>query len=126
VESERYLLTCMRYIELNPVRAGVVVSPFDYRWSSIHANAGLGRDKLVTPHVEYLRLGSSDTERTEQYRAILKQGLSIADLETIRKSVNRDCALGSPAFQNAVARVRRRSPDVGSRDIPDGRDSPSA
>ena len=63
VESDRYLLTCMRYIELNPVRAGMVASATDYRWSSVHANAGSRPDRLVTPHERYRALGSNDGGR---------------------------------------------------------------
>jgi putative transposase len=62
VETERYFLTCQRYIELNPVRAGMVRTPEEYKWSS-HAANGLGvPDSIVSPHPEYLRLGSSEED----------------------------------------------------------------
>src|SRR2546426_1318599 len=76
VQSERYLLTCMRYIELNPVRAGMVGNPADYRWSSYRSNAGgmAGIDWLQ-PHEEYLRLGSNKDLRTAAYRELFKAAL---------------------------------------------------
>ena len=58
VQSERYLLSCMRYIELNPVRAEMGTRPEEYRWSSYHAN-GWGDESWLTPHDEYWRLGRS-------------------------------------------------------------------
>lgn len=63
VDSDRYLLTCYRYNELNPVRAGRVPGPRENRWSSHARNAHGSHDPRVTPHAAYLRLGSSDDER---------------------------------------------------------------
>ena len=54
VDSDRYLLACLRYIELNPVRAAMVAQPWDYRWSSVHAHLGLWADVRLTPHPGYL------------------------------------------------------------------------
>jgi len=70
VHVGRYLLACMRYIELNPVRARVVAWPGQYRWSSFRANA-LGRaDALLTPHAHYCALGRSTASRQAAYRAL--------------------------------------------------------
>ena len=63
VDSDRYLLTCYRYIELNPVRAGFAKAPGEYRWSSFHHNARGARGDVVTPHTTYLSLGKSDAAR---------------------------------------------------------------
>jgi putative transposase len=69
VMAARYLLSCMRYIELNPVRAGLVRSAADYRWSSYRANV-LGReDALVTPHPCYYALGRTPQARRAAYLA---------------------------------------------------------
>lgn len=103
VESECYLLTCMRYIELNPVRAGMVDRAFDYRWSSVHANASARHDAIVTPHELYQRLGGSTVARAATYRALLLRGLDDADRDAIREHLNHNCALGGPAFQSAMA-----------------------
>ena len=68
VQEERYFLLCSRYIELNPVRAGMVVDPGQYRWSSYRHN-GLGQaDERLTPHAEYLALGQTDHDRQTTYR----------------------------------------------------------
>ena len=70
VQAERYLLEVYRYIELNPVRAGMVPDPADYSWSSYQINA-LGKSSdLCTPHSEYLGLGSTQCERLKNYRAL--------------------------------------------------------
>ena len=76
VDVENYLLICQRYIELNPVRAGIVESPADYKWSSYTAN-GLGHKiKLQTPHLTYSELGSTIFERAKQYRALFVEAYS--------------------------------------------------
>jgi len=76
IDSEAYLLTCMRYIELNPVRAGMVNDPAGYPWSSYHCNALGQLSDLVVPHPEYLRLGESNEARQTAYRALSKHQLS--------------------------------------------------
>lgn len=68
VYARRYLLACMRYIELNPVRAGLVRHPAHYRWSSYRANALGEPDLLVTPHALYCALGREPEERRAAYR----------------------------------------------------------
>jgi len=70
VHVGRYLLSCMRYIELNPVRARVVASPGQYRWSSFRANALGHDDPLITPHSHYCALGRSAAARQAAYRAL--------------------------------------------------------
>jgi putative transposase len=69
VFTRRYVLACMRYIELNPVRAGLVRHPAHYRWSSYRANALGEADALITPHALYCALGRSAEERRAAYRA---------------------------------------------------------
>ena len=70
VDSERYLLTCYRYIELNPVRAGMVESPEEYKWSSYRAHARGEVNRLVTDAFEYTALGKTDELRQVAYRAL--------------------------------------------------------
>ena len=67
VDEDNYLLLCQRYIELNPVRAGMVSSPDDYVWSSYHANGNGKPANLWTPHPVYLNLGATTDERTKRY-----------------------------------------------------------
>jgi putative transposase len=69
VHARRHLLACMRYIEENPVRAGLAAHPAAYRWSSYRANALGGDDPVVTPHVHYYSLGRSPSARREAYAA---------------------------------------------------------
>lgn len=73
VFPRRYLLGCMRYIEMNPVRAGLVVRPGDYRWSSYGANALGAMDALITPHAFYYALGRTAAERQAAYRELFRR-----------------------------------------------------
>lgn len=108
VQTERYLLTCMRYIELNPLRAGMVTRPDDYRWSSFRANAGLAAFGWLTPQDDYLRLGGSTPERVGAYRALFREALDPEELAAIRLHVNKCCALGDAGFQERIAAATGR------------------
>lgn len=102
IDSESYLLTCMRYIELNPVRAGMVADPADYPWSSYNFNA-LGRpDDLVTAHFELQRLGNDDSERQTAYRALFKRAIAETQLNEIRDATNKAWALGDGRFKERI------------------------
>ena len=109
-QSEGYLLACYRYIELNPVRAGMVMKPQDYRWSSYHAN-GLGKaNALVTAHEEYGRLGRTEGERREAYRALFRAHVDEALVDEIRGATNGNYALGDAKFQKQIeAALGRRA-----------------
>jgi len=78
VRARRQLLACMRYIELNPVRARLVAWPGDWRWSSYRANALGEDDALVTPHALYCALGRSLELRRAAYRALFTGGAAPA------------------------------------------------
>lgn len=112
VESERYLLTCMRYIELNPVRAKMVDHPADYPWSSYRANAQGEPNPLVTAHELYLRLDRSDDGRLSEYRQLFRAQISKGDLDCIRQSTHKAWALGGDRFRDRIARLsgRRAAP----------------
>jgi len=112
VQAGRYLLACYRYIELNPVRAGMVESPGAYRWSSFGANA-LGRhDHLITPHPAFLALGEDESGRRAAYRNLFRSELEPQALEDIRISANSGYALGSERFRDEIAAAlgRRAGP----------------
>jgi putative transposase len=110
VEEERYLLNCYRYIELNPVRAGMVSRPEDYPWSSHVANIGKHPDPLLDPHPLYLELGREVSARQEAYRALFQQELSAESLEEIRAATHGNRVLGTEAFQDRVdARLTKRA-----------------
>jgi putative transposase len=96
IEAEDYLLLCQRYIELNPVRAGMVPFAGGYRWSSYACNAEGQISRVLTPHEVYLRLGGDPDGRQQAYRALFDAPYSQADLERIRASVHFERALGKP------------------------------
>ena len=101
-QSEEYVLACYRYIELNPIRAGMVMRPQDYRWTSYHAN-GLGKaNALLTPQDEYRRLGKNDEERREAYRALFKAHMEPERIDEIRDAINGNFALGGKRFQQRI------------------------
>ena len=102
IDSEHYLLSLYRYIELNPVRAGMVDDPAKYSWSSYGCNALGVYTELQTPHEDYLRLGNEKEDRQETYRALFKVQIGKELLQEIRESTNRGLALGSPLFSRQI------------------------
>ena len=110
IDSEHYLLSCYRYIELNPVRAAMVAHPGEYPWSSYAINA-LGKEdvrELVTPHKEYLLLDSNPIKRQAAYRALIKTRISEKTLEDIRESTNKSWVLGSDRFKAQIEKKTGR------------------
>jgi putative transposase len=112
VDTERYLLTCYRYIELNPVRAAMVADPADYAWSSYRANAQALLDTVVVPHTEYLSLGADVSERCVAYRQLFKEVLGDDRLAEIRAYVQQQRALGMPRFQREIEAMIGRCANV--------------
>ena len=111
VDSERYLLTLMRYIELNPVRAGMVAAPQDYPWSSYRRNAlGAGGPDAgwLTSHEEYMRLGLDDMARREAYAALFATAIDQGDVAEIRDCTHKGWALGGEWFRAAVEALGQR------------------
>ena len=107
-QSEDYVLACYRYIELNPVRAGMVRHPRDYRWSSFHANGDGRRDALVTPHEQYLGLARGEDARREAYRALFKAHLDPDVISRIRSATNGNVVLGNKRFEEQIAKMLKR------------------
>lgn len=107
-QSEDYVLACYRYIELNPVRAGMVGHPRDYRWSSHIANLGEQKEPLLTPHAQYLRLGDSDAARIAAYERLFEAHLDPDTLGKIRNAANGNYALGGVRFQQEIAGMLQR------------------
>ncbi len=103
VQSERYLLLCMRYIELNPVRAGMVSLPGHYRWSSYRANAQGQENVLLTPQQEYLALAQTGEARQEAYKALFKgHNNNSSDLGLIRATSQTGTPLGNDFFKRHI------------------------
>ncbi len=102
IDSEAYLLTCMRYIELNPVRAGMVEHPSAYPWSSFRYNALGQPNDLLKPHIEYQRLGKNDEARQVAYRQLFKHHLPESSLSEIREATNKAWVLGNDRFKQSI------------------------
>jgi putative transposase len=124
IDSEAYFLACCRYIELNPVRAGMVAHPRDYRWSSWRAHALGAADDLLSEHALYRALGRSAAERQKEYRALFRPVLDAAFVEALRAATNGGWALGDARFKRRVAKAsgRRVAPLPKGRPPNDGRD----
>lgn len=118
VDSANYLLTCYRYIELNPVRAGMVAKPADYRWSS-HAYNALGtHEPRITPHPLYLGLGTNDIERQRAYSQLFKAELRSNDLDDLRAHTQQQKAWGSDRFRQQIEALTQRSAGIRPRGRP--------
>ena len=107
-QNENYVLSCYRYIELNPVRAGMVDHPRDYRWSSHRANAQGKVESLILPHDEYLKLGNGDLERQSAYRELFRAHMDAERVAEIRKATNGNYALGNDRFKQEVEDMLKR------------------
>ncbi len=103
IDSEAYLLACQRYIELNPVRAGMVADAAGYRWSSHAANAGGAGDALIRPHPLYLALGAIAAARQAAYRALFDTALDDDFIAELRAATKAGWALGSTRFKRQIA-----------------------
>lgn len=104
VDSEQYLLRCHRYIEMNPVRAGMVDDPGKFPWSSYSHNAMGEPSLIVKAHERYLALGRTHALRVGRYRALFDAGFPEVELMRIRRALAGGDPIGSDAF---VARVER-------------------
>jgi len=98
ITDERYWLTCMRYVELNPVRAGIVEAPGTYRWSS-YLHHGLGtHDDLVAEHPLYLGLGTSPEARQQAWREICGHQIPENELDKLRQALKSGIIIGEPSY----------------------------
>ncbi|QDH70368.1 transposase [Marilutibacter alkalisoli] len=122
VDSADYLLTCYRYIELNPVRAGMVAKPADYRWSS-HAHNALGaHESRITPHPLYLGLGANAIERQLAYRELFNAELGSNKIDDLRAHTQQQKAWGSDRFRQQIEALTQRSASVRPRGRPKSSD----
>jgi putative transposase len=106
IQAERYLLACMVYIDLNPVRAGMVRDPADYPWSSHGHYVGRRSDRLLTPHPLYWELGNTPFAREAAYAELVRAGVSDQQQSALTDSALRGWALGEA---NYVAELQRRT-----------------
>ena len=126
IQAERHLLACMAYLDLNPVRAGMVVEPANYPWSSHGHYTGVRTDRLITPHPLYWTLGNTPFAREAAYAEMVRAGISQAERDVLTQSVLGGWALGEADFvadlqkrtERRVARAKAGRP-VRPRDTPD-------
>lgn len=108
IDDENFLLTCCRYIELNPVRACIVRNPGDYRWSSYAHHVGERVDPLLTDHSRYLVLGRTSAQRYAAYRDLFRVQIEPSAISTIREGVNRSSVIGTEQFKDQVEQALSR------------------
>lgn len=109
IEPEGWLMRVSRYVELNPVRAGVVGSGEHYPWSSCRHHFGLRHDPLVADHALYWALGNTPFDRQAAYRALLEAGSPLSELEAIRYAAHRGWMLGELQGRHGEAAPSRRT-----------------
>lgn len=102
IDSERYLFVCSRYIELNPVRAGMVEDPAGYRWSSYGRNGRGLPDPVVSPHPLYTALAATGQRRCEAYRALFDRGGEFGEFVGVRDATERGIVLGNDRFRSQI------------------------
>lgn len=126
VQTERYLLACMVYLDLNPVRACVCARPAEFRWSSHGYYAGLRGDRLITPHPVYWQLGNTPFAREARYAELVAQGLDGEHDRALRESAAKGWALGEPDFLSKLEASlgRRVSPRSAGRPPGSGASGP--
>lgn len=117
VQADRYLLACMAYMDLNPVRAGMVGSAQDWKWSSHRHYVGLGHDRLVTPHPLYWALGNTPFAREQAYADLVAAGVAASTRQTLTDATFRGWAAGDAGFlaQLEEQGPRRPSPKQAGR-----------
>lgn len=98
IETERYLLACCRYVELNPVRAQMVALPEQYRWSSYRAKVGEQESEWLDRDPCYIALGETDADRQQRYRTWISSGIRDSELALIRQAVQRGQLTGGERF----------------------------
>ena len=108
VDSEKYLFTCMRYIELNPVRASMIIHPGDYCWSSYACNAMGESNPLITNHLLYSELGNEPSQQQYAYRELFRNHLDDNEIHSIRKSLNQELVLGRDDFKEKIQLMTKR------------------
>ena len=117
IDSERYLLECYRYIDLNPVRAGVCSDPQEYRWSSFHHHISARLDPLVSDHPIFWALGNTPFDRDRAYAALIREGIAESTQRAISDATNKGWALGDGTFSADISNRtgRRANPAIRGR-----------
>lgn len=108
LQTDRYLLPCLVYFDLNPVRAGLIAQPSDYPWSSYGHYAGLRIDKLVSTHPIVWGLGNTPFARESRYRDIVQLGISAAQQTALTRSLMGGWPLGDAEFVASLQKLTAR------------------
>jgi len=108
IQTQTYLLTCQRYIEMNPVRAGLVDHPAKYRWSSYSANALGVSNPILSKHAEYQLLGRSPEDRQSTYRELFDTTLGSDEIALQRSALQTGTPLGNDRFRSQIEAVSCR------------------
>ncbi len=109
VQREDYLLACCRYIELNPVRAGIVYDPTEYPWSSCRYRLGPDAAPWFDPDPCFLAMGDTAKARRDAYRDFLASGTPDEQRRLIRDAVQRGQLTGNDRFGKDIARMLGRT-----------------
>lgn len=106
IEAEKYLLMCMAYMDLNPVRQGLADEPADYEWSSYRHYAGVKADRIITPHALFWDLANTPFGRESAYVETVRAGVSGAHTAALTRSAMSGWALGDEAF---IAQLQQKT-----------------
>lgn len=107
IDSEKYLLICMRYIEMNPDRASMVSHPGEYRWSSYGYNAMGKANTRITNHILYETLGTDIELLQYAYRELFNNHLDKDEIHSIRETLNQELVLGRDAFKEKIEQMTK-------------------
>ena len=118
VDAATYLLPCSRFIELNPVRAGLVTNPIDYPWSSYAHHVGSVPDPVIVDHMVYWALGNTPFQREANYKQLAEQALTSSELQAFNDSVHKGWVMGSESFKTELEKQTSRQVRPGRRGRP--------
>jgi len=122
VAEDNYLLACMRYIKLNPVRAGLVEHPGEYQWASYHYSAyGKYCGLNLKEHDQYTALAGNVVDRRQNYRELFLNALDTDLINSIRQSLNSCLVLGNERFKDEIEIQLKRSVRPGKAGRPPGK-----
>jgi putative transposase len=118
IDSEQYFMTCSRYIELNPVDAGIAATAMEYPWTSYAHHIGAKSDPLITDHSLYWALGNTPFEREAAYKALVEQALTSDEASVLEAVTRKGGVLGSEQFKVKLERQTNRRVRMGKRGRP--------
>lgn len=118
IDSEPYFMTCSRYIELNPVSAGLAATPDEYPWTSYAHHVGAKLDPLITDHPLYWALGNTPFEREAAYKALIEQALTSEEALMLEATIRKGGVLGSEQFKVKLERQANRRVRAAKRGRP--------